>query len=55
MEKKIYVLTNGTEVNTWMEAIQSGEGFRVEYKDIPEKRPDLLPKQAARVKAVKAH
>jgi len=55
MRKMIYVLTNGTEVDTWTEAVRSGQGFNVELKDIPEKRPDLLPKQAARVKAVKPH
>ena len=55
MRKMFYVLTNGTRVETWAEAVRSRQGFMMKFEDIPEKRPDLLPKQAARVKAVKAH
>ncbi len=55
MRKMTYVLTNGERVNTWTEAVRSGQGFAVELVDIPEPTPELLPKQRANRKAVKAH
>lgn len=55
MRKMFYVLVDGTRVETWAEAVRSRQSFKMKFEDIPEKRPDLLPKQAANVKAVKPH
>lgn len=54
MRKMIYLLTDGKEVNSWGEAVASGQGFEVKFEDIPEPMPELLPKQKANRKTVKA-
>jgi hypothetical protein len=55
MRKLIYLLTNGNKANSWGEAVASGQDFEVKFEDIPEPTPELLPKQKANRKAVKAH
>jgi hypothetical protein len=55
MRKLIYLLTDGNKVNSWGEAVASGQDFEVKFEDIPEPTPEPLPKQKANRKAVKAH
>ena len=54
MRKLIYLLTDGNKVNSWGEAVASGQGFEVKFEDIPEPAPELLPKQRVNRKTVKA-
>ena len=50
MRKLIYVLANGTTVNTWTEAVMSGMPFSAEMEEIPEPRPARTKAQEDMIK-----
>ena len=53
MTNLTYVLTDGTEVKTYAEALRSGQGYTAKYTPVAKPPVKLTPKQdARRVKAV---